>query len=160
MNIGCCCDERSHRFAKKFAKLRDSGRFQGAIIGVIFLAGALVGIQTYSLTDEGLVSTLEAIDAVILWIFIFELVVKFLAEGRRPHYFFKDAWNIFDFLIVLVGVMPFGGNAVTALRLVRLLRVLKLVRALPRLRILVMGLLKSMSSIAYIGLLLMLLFYL
>lgn len=33
-------------------------------------------------------------------------------------------------------------------------------RALPKLRILVMGLLKSLSSIAYIGLLLMLLFYL
>ena len=34
------------------------------------------------------------------------------------------------------------------------------VRALPKLRILVMGLLKSLSSIAYIGLLLGLLFYL
>ena len=34
------------------------------------------------------------------------------------------------------------------------------VRALPKLRILVMGLLKSLSSIAYIGLLLLLLFYL
>lgn len=37
---------------------------------------------------------------------------------------------------------------------------LKLVRALPKLQILVMGLLKSMSSIGYIGLLLGLLFYL
>ena len=40
------------------------------------------------------------------------------------------------------------------------LRVTVQVRALPKLRILVMGLLKSLSSIAYIGLLLMLSFYL
>lgn len=102
----------------------------------------------------------RAVDEVILVIFIGELVVKFAAEGKYPHRFFFDAWNVFDFLIVVVGLMPFAGSAVTALRLVRLLRVLKLVRALPKLRILVMGLLKSMSSIAYIGLLLMLLFYL
>ena len=60
-------------------------------------------------------------------IFIIELVVKLLAEGRWPWRFFSDAWNVFDFLIVAVGLMPFGGSAVTALRLVRLLRVLKLV---------------------------------
>lgn len=93
-------------------------------------------------------------------IFIIEIIVKLLAEGRWPWRFFKDGWNVFDFLIVAVGLMPFAGGAVTALRLVRLLRVLKLVRALPKLRILVLGLLKSLSSIAYIGLLLMLLFYL
>jgi len=93
-------------------------------------------------------------------IFIVEIVVKLVAEGNTPFNFFKDAWNVFDFVIVVVGLLPFGGSAVTALRLVRLLRVLKLVRALPKLRILVMGLLRSLSSIAYIGLLLGLLFYL
>jgi len=102
----------------------------------------------------------RVLDFIVLIIFIVEIVVKLIAEGNQPLDFFRDAWNVFDFLIVAVGLMPFGGNAVTALRLVRLLRVLKLVRALPKLRILVMGLLKSMSSIAYIGLLLGLLFYL
>ena len=90
-------------------------------------------------------------DLVILIIFILEIVIKMIAEGNKPLHFFTDAWNVFDFLIVAVGLMPFGGNAITALRLVRLLRVLKLVRALPKLRILVMGLLLSMSSIAYVA---------
>lgn len=102
----------------------------------------------------------SAIDTAIMWIFIVEIIIKFIAEGKRPWKFFNDTWNVFDFAVVAVGLMPFGSNAVTALRLVRLLRVLKLVRALPKLRILVMGLLKSMSSIAYIGLLLLMLFYL
>lgn len=61
-------------------------------------------------------------------IFVIEIVVKLIAEGRWPWRFFRDGWNVFDFLIVVVGFMPFAGSAVTALRLVRLLRVLKLVR--------------------------------
>jgi len=97
----------------------------------------------------------------VLIIFILEIVIKLIAAGRKPFDFFKDSWNVFDFLIVAVGLLPIGGgSAVTALRLIRLLRVLKLVRALPKLRLLVMGLLQSMSSIAYIGLLLGMLFYL
>ena len=68
------------------------------------------------------------LDAIILWIFILEIVIKLIAEGNKPLNFFTDGWNVFDFLIVAVGLMPFGGNAITALRLVRLLRVLKLVR--------------------------------
>lgn len=61
---------------------------------------------------------------------------------------------------MLVGYLPFDTAGVTSLRTARLVRVLKLVRALPKLRILVEGLLRSLTSIAYIALLLLLLFYL
>lgn len=160
-NLGCYGSTLHHSWVIKFQLLRDAPKFQAFIILVILVAGIQVGIQTYPLDPESdLVETLEVIDNIILVIFIAELVIKFVAEGKRPWLFFNNNWNVFDFLIVVVGLMPFGGSAVTALRLVRLLRVLKLVRALPKLRVLVMGLLKSMSSIAYIGLLLLLLFYL
>lgn len=142
------------------SKIRDTSWFKTSLIMVIFVAGILVGIQTYDITDPDTLNTLDILDTIVLDIFVLEIVIKLLAEGKLPWLFFTDSWNTFDFLIVAVGFMPFGGNAVTALRLVRLLRVLKLVRALPKLRILVMGLLKSLSSIAYIGLLLMMLFYL
>ena len=69
----------------------------------------------------------RTLDQFVMAIFILEIVVKLVAEGNRPLQFFTDAWNVFDFLIVVVGLLPFGGSAVTALRLVRLLRVLKLV---------------------------------
>lgn len=150
-NIGWRGNEHHDRIAKKAAHLRDAKWFQTSIIGVIFLAGILVGIQTYPLSDDTLISTLEyvslvvdatlrvsahcassylcrVLDSIVLVIFIVEIVVKLVAEGNQPLDFFRDAWNVFDFLIVVVGLMPFGGGAVTALRLVRLLRVLKLVR--------------------------------
>eukprot|EP00949_MAST-11_sp_MAST-11-sp1_P000868 g868.t1 len=149
------------KLVQKSRALRDNTRFQTFIIAVIFAAGAMVGIQTYPTTDIAKLKVYSAIDAVILWIFVLEVVVKMAAEGRRPWIFFTDSWNIFDFFIVVIGFLPIGGGgAVTALRLLRLLRVLKLVKALPKLRILVMGLLASLSSIGYIGVLLLLAFYL
>ena len=68
-------------------------------------------------------------------IFVAEVCVKMIGEGKRPWRYFLDSWNRFDCTIVVAGfILP--GNAVTALRLMRLLRVLKLVKALPKLQIL------------------------
>merc|ERR1712032_1206305 len=93
------------------------------------------------------------LDEFVVGIFCAEIFIKVLAEGKRPWRYFFDYWNIFDFVVVVLGFIPFGGSgAVMAIRLVRLLRVLKLVRALPELQILVIGLIKSLSSIVYIGL--------
>lgn len=104
---------------------------------------------------------LLALENLIVLIFMIEIYIKLIAEGKRPWLFFTDGWNIFDFFIVVAGFIPMGGGgAIMVLRLLRLLRVLKLVKALPKLRILVIGLIKSFSAIAYIGMLLMLLFYL
>lgn len=158
--LGCFRNRLLNRIVYWCRDIRDNSVFQVFVIFVIFVAAVLVGLQTYKL-DPRSASIVGTLDDIVLWIFVIELMVKLVAEGRRPWRLFRDAWNCFDTLIVLLGFMPFtGGQAVTVLRLVRLLRVLKLVRALPKLRVLVIGLLKSLSSIVYIGMLLLLLFYL
>ena len=102
----------------------------------------------------------NTLNAVILGIFIFEVIIKIVAEGRQPQNYFKDAWNIFDFSIVAVCLLPIESNDfVAVLRLVRVLRVLKLVSAIPRLQVLVGAVLKSIPSIGYVFLLATLHFY-
>lgn len=137
----------------------DSPQFNNFITAVIILAGVIVGVQTYPSAVAFAGPVLDAIDAVILFIFIIEIIVKMGAEGRRPWRYFLDPWNVFDFLIVAVCFMPLDTQYVAVLRLARLLRVLKLVRALPKLQILVNALLKSIPSMGYVALLLGLLFY-
>ncbi len=134
--------------------------FSNFIIGVILLAGVLVGIQTYPEAIEQHGPLLDLTDQIILWIFVAEIVIKMGAEGSKPWRYFLDPWNVFDFLIVAVCFMPLDAQYVTVLRLARLLRVLKLVNALPELRIIVSALLKSIPSMFYISLLLFILFYL
>ena len=66
---------------------------------------------------------------------------------------------MFDFLIVVLCLLPVGGPFAAVLRLTRALRLLRLVSALPKLQLLVGALLKSLSAMGYVSLLLALLFY-
>lgn len=142
-------------------------RFVNFITLVIVAAGALVGLQTYDgyAEDEitlkcetGRCEVVKLIDFVILLIFTAEILLKFIAADSAPLRVLKDAWNAFDFLIVL-GSWTLGGGMITMLRLLRLLRVLKLVKAFPQLQVIVSALMMGMASIGYIGVILMLVFY-
>lgn len=138
---------------------RDATWFQYLITATILFASVLVGAETYGDLHHAYHGLFGALDKVVLGIFVVEVIVKIGAEGSRPWRYFLDPWNVFDFAIVAVCFMPFGGQGAAVLRLARLLRVLKLVRALPQLQVLVSALLKSIPSMGYVGLLLLLLFY-
>ena len=140
-------------------KLAEAKWFQNAITFAIIIAGILVGIATYTEFAEKHHVILELLNKIVLWIFVLEVVVKMVAEGKKPWNYFKDGWNVFDFIIVAAAFLPFGGSSVAILRLLRLLRVLKLVKALPKLQLLVSALLKSIPSMGYVSILLLLLFY-
>lgn len=133
--------------------------FQNFVTIAIIIAGVLVGMATYpefSTRHEGI---LELLNTIVLIVFIIEILVKIIAEGKKPWLYFTDAWNIFDFIIVAAAFLPFGGSSIAILRLLRLLRVLKLIKALPKLQMLVGALLKSIPSMGYVSILLLLLFY-
>lgn len=144
---------------EKLRRIVEAPWFANTITVVILLAAVLVGLETYPALHARYHLAMTIGDQLILGVFILEIVLKVGAEGRRPWRYFADSWNIFDFLIVVACLLPFSGSAVTVLRLLRLLRVLKLVRALPKLQILVSALLKSIPSMAYVGIMLGLLFY-
>ena len=144
------------QFAKR---ITENPTFQSFVIALILITGILSGIETY-LGDRGDVPQLLAIiQDVILGCFVVEILLRILAQGRRPWMYFANSWNLFDFLIVTVCVLPLGAQFSAVLRMVRLLRTLRLVTVLPRLQTLVGALLKSIPSLGYIGILLGLHFY-
>jgi voltage-gated sodium channel len=140
-------------------RIVDARAFHIFITSVILLAGILVGVETFPSAVAAYGGWLHALDRLVLVIFVLEIGVKMAAEGKRPWNYFRDVYNVFDFTIVAITLLPLGGQYVTVLRLLRLLRVLRLVHALPRLQILVSALLKSIPSMAYVGVFLALLFY-
>jgi voltage-gated sodium channel len=142
-----------------FQKISQSNFFHHFIVGVIVVAGILVGVETSPALVQQYGPWLKALDHVVLGVFIAEIVIKAGAEGRKPWRYFRDPWNVFDFLVVAACFLPFGSGYATVLRLARLLRVLKLVHVLPKLQLLVSALLKSIPSMAYVTILLGLLFY-
>jgi voltage-gated sodium channel len=150
--------------AQFFRRISESRWFNNAVLGVIVLAGVLVGVDTYQTDASPWRNTLEWIDLAILLIFTAEFFVKMAAEGDKPWNYFRDPWNVFDFLVVavcwLAHVMPeVNADFVAVIRLARVLRVLRLVQALPQLKMLINAMLKSIPSMGYVGILLLLLYY-
>lgn len=147
-----------------FRRLAESARFNQFILAVIIFAGVLVGVETYQTAQGPAANWLEYLDLIILFIFTAEFFIKLFAEGNQPWNYFRDPWNVFDFLVVavcwLAHVMPdINAGFVAVIRLARVLRVLRLVQALPQLKLLVNAMLKSVPSMGYVGILLLLLYY-
>lgn len=140
-------------------RIVESPLFRRSIIGIIILAGILVGVETHEPIAEKYHGLLGFLDALVLLIFIAEIVLKMIALAPRSLDFFKDGWNVFDFVIVAVCLIPATGGFGPVLRLFRLLRVLRLLSAIPKLQLLVNALLKSLPSMVYVTVLLFLLFY-
>ena len=137
----------------------DAALFQRLILLFIVTAGVVVGLETYPSIMERHGDLLHTIDRIIIGIFVLEVILKMGAEGRRPWRYFRDPWNIFDFTIVVLCLIPAVGPYAAVARLARVLRALRLITSVPRLQIIVNSLLKGLPSMTYVGLLLLLLFY-
>jgi voltage-gated sodium channel len=140
-------------------RITDSRSFRATIIATILGAGVLAGIETDAAMVAAHGTLLGALDAIVLGIFIIEVILKLTARSPRPWDYFKDGWNVFDFTIVVLCLLPMDSQFAVVLRLGRTLRLLRLVSTLPKLQLLVGALFKSFSSMGYVGLLLGLMFY-
>jgi voltage-gated sodium channel len=130
-------------------------RVQNFIIAVIVLNAITLGLETVPAVMDRFGTLLHALDQAILTIFVVEIGLKLFAVRHR---FFASGWNVFDFIIVGIALVPDSGP-LAVLRTLRVLRLLRLVNKLPRLRRIVESMLRAIPSIGWLGLLLMLIFY-
>ncbi|MEX0607289.1 MAG: ion transporter, partial [Halofilum sp. (in: g-proteobacteria)] len=94
-------------------------------------------------------------ERIVLAIFVLELGLKLYAWDVR---FFRSGWNVFDFAIVAIALIPASGPF-AILRALRILRLLRLLTRIQRLRHIVESLLKAIPSIGWVGVLLLMVFY-
>lgn len=141
-----------------FLSIKNHSFFQTFVIFAIILSALLVGASTYNIPPKVLF-ILNLMDTLITLFFVIEISVRFFAEEKKLK-FFKDGWNIFDTIIVLVSVVPVGPNSsILVLRLLRIFRVLRLISAIPELKELIEALLKSIKRVFYVSLLLFIIIY-
>lgn len=92
----------------------------------------------------------------VLWVFAVEIVGRMIAEGRV---FFKDGWHIFDFVIVSLALLAYGG-VIQAFRAFRLLWLLRMVSIFPQFKSLINSILRAIPGMIAIAFLLVLFIYL
>jgi voltage-gated sodium channel len=109
--------------------------------------GELLEAKVFSLVQDGVIA-----------VFIFEAAMRLTFQYPRPQRYFRDAWNCFDFGIIMLSLIPIAGEFSTIARLVRLLRITRLITKSTELRAIVSTLVRSIPSIFNILILLSILF--
>lgn len=135
---------------------RVEGRaFSRFIIALIILNAVILGLETSPTVMARFGDVLIALNSAILGAFIIEIALKLVAFGPR---FFKSGWNVFDFLVVGIALVPTAGP-LEILRALRVLRVLRLLSQVPKLRVIIESLLRALPGMGWTALLLVLVFY-
>ena len=139
----------------KVAAFIENGRFSNFITVLILINAVILGM----LTDEAMAGryghVLERADQVILGVFVLELLLKMFSYRWS---FFRVGWNIFDFVIVGISLVP-ASAGLSIIRALRIFRVLRLVSVVPQMRRVISALLVSIPGMASIVGVLLIIFY-
>ncbi|KAM5235422.1 cation channel sperm-associated protein 2 [Ctenodactylus gundi] len=110
--------------------------------------------------------TLEVVACFILLVFILEILLKWLSSFSL---YWKSTWNIFDFVVTMLSVLPeiavLGGGVTTRplwlrlLRICRFLRSFKLCTRIHRSRIAILALTRTLKSMTILSVLLIIVIY-
>jgi len=133
----------------------ESTLFQRGITAVIAMNAVTLGLETSTVVMSLIGGLLIAVDRICLILFVLELVAKLIVYRTRFHH---DPWNVFDFIVVGIALIPATGS-LSVLRALRILRVLRLVSAVPSMRRVVSALLYVIPGMGSIVTLLALVFY-
>jgi len=145
---------------QRLIKIRESKAFSLLTTFIIIFYAITLGLRTIDSFEHTIFDrVIIMLDHFITFYFFIEILIKISAE-KNPLDFFKDGWNIFDFIIVVVTIIPLENTDFAAIaRLFRIFRVLRLVTARPQLKKLINVLLNSIPAIFDILLLLFIVFY-
>jgi len=133
------------------ARIMYGNVFEGIVIAVIIANAASLAALTFADLDPRVAAAAIAIDRFAIIFYTVEVALRIVSYGTRPWMFFRNGWNIFDFLVVVA--IPFLNGGTVIFRLVRLLRILRIFRFLPEVRILMISMIKSVAPLANLALL-------
>jgi voltage-gated sodium channel len=128
------------------------GRF---VVAVIVLNAIVLGMETSKPLMANYGPLILMLDRMCLAIFVIELVLKLVALGPR---FFRNGWNVFDFVIVGIALLP-ASQGLSVLRALRILWVLRVISVAPRLRRVVEGFITALPGMGSVFLLMAIIFY-
>ena len=139
----------------RLAEWVEAPRIQHFIVGVILFNAIVLGLET----DRNLMAlhgkTLLFLDKLCLVIFCAEIAIRLLAYRLA---FWKSGWNIFDFLVVAIALVP-GAGPWAVLRSLRVLRVMRLLTVVPALRRVVAAFLHAIPGLSGVMLLMAVFLY-
>jgi voltage-gated sodium channel len=147
------------RTAMRCQAIVDASWFNLLSFAVIVVNAVTLGLETYDEIADAAGAVLHALEYTCVGYFVAELLVRFAACLPAPGGFFRDRWNLFDLAIVAAPLLPGIRENVTLLRLLRLARIVRTFRLFPSLRVIVVGIRRSLPGLGSFLLITVLLLY-
>lgn len=121
--------------------------FDRVIMVIVIVNSILLGMRTVPPLVVDFRQWMDLINQVVLGVFIVEAALKMLALAPRSDRYFRDSWNVFDFSVIVLGLLPVTGEFAL---IFRLLRIVRLISVIEGLRVIVGTLIRSLVGVAYI----------
>ncbi|MEP2892782.1 ion transporter [Tateyamaria sp.] len=140
------------------ARLRaflEKSRVHNTIMALIIFNAITLGISTSDWAQQNIAGLLDVLDRIVLTIFVVELLLKLYAYGLS---FFRNSWNIFDLLVVSVGLLP-SSSGLSVLRGLRVIRAMRLLSVIPQMRAVVQALLDALPGMGAVIVMISIVFY-
>lgn len=143
-----------------------TSQFFECAIFILIMINTIALAMKYHGQIEGYSQALDYLNVIFTGVFTVEFILK-LAAFRFKNYF-GDAWNVFDFIIVLGSFIDIiyqevnPGKSFFSSNFFRLFRVMRLVKLLSRgegIRTLLWTFIKSFQALPYVALLILMLFF-
>ncbi|XP_068429834.1 voltage-dependent N-type calcium channel subunit alpha-1B-like isoform X2 [Clinocottus analis] len=145
--------------------------FEMCILLVITMSSIALAAEDPVQANAPRNNVLKYLDYVFTGVFTFEMVIKMIDLGLllHPGAYFRDLWNILDFIVVSGALVAFACsgtkgkdiNTIKSLRVLRVLRPLKTIKRLPKLKAVfdcVVNSLKNVLNILIVYMLFMFIF--
>jgi len=146
-------------FRQKLIEIREAKWFSNLTTTIIIIYSSILGLKSLVDIDGNYVVVMHMLDYFVTIYFLIEIAIKMAAEEKVSN-FFKSGWNIFDFIIVLITLIPLENTTMAAVaRLLRIFRVLRLITARPGLKKIIDMLMGAIPSIVDIVILMFIIFY-
>ena len=141
--------------SKKLGQFAESRPVQNFIIVLIILNAITLGLETDTDIVQRFGNALDIFDTIILIVFALEILSKLI---YRRLAFFKNGWNVFDFIIVGIALIPSSGP-LSVLRTLRIFRAMRLLSIVPSIRKVTQALFSAIPGILSVGSMILLIFY-
>jgi voltage-gated sodium channel len=142
-------------FRERLAEIVESVRFSKFIAALIMINAITLGMETNDELMSQYGYLIGIIDRLIISVFVLEITAKLYLYRLQ---FFRVGWNIFDFIIISISLVP-AVAYLSALRALRIFRVLRLITVMPRLRRVIAALLYAIPGMVSVLSVLMIIFY-
>uniref|UniRef100_A0A8C4YDW3 Voltage-dependent N-type calcium channel subunit alpha n=1 Tax=Gopherus evgoodei TaxID=1825980 RepID=A0A8C4YDW3_9SAUR len=160
-----------HVIRRLFHYIVNMRYFEMVILIVIALSSIALAAEDPVQAESPRNDALKYLDYIFTGVFTFEMVIKMIDLGLllHPGSYFRDLWNILDFIVVSGALVAFAFsgskgkdiNTIKSLRVLRVLRPLKTIKRLPKLKAVfdcVVNSLKNVLNILIVYMLFMFIF--